>query len=56
MKMRTCLAIWAVNAFLPGYGFPTGIVEMKIRKMEDLRREREEREDNLFIRKENPKS
>lgn len=48
------LGYLAVNAFLPGYGFPTGIVEMKIRKMEDLRREREEREDNLFIRKENP--
>ena len=44
----------AVNAFLPGYGFPTDVVEMKIRKMEDLRRERQNREDNLFVRKENP--
>ena len=44
----------AINAFLPSYGFPTDVVEMKIRKMEDLRRERQNREDNLFVRKENP--
>lgn len=46
----------AVNAFLPGYGFPTGVVQMNIYKLEEWRQWRaaQVREDNLFVRKEAP--
>lgn len=44
----------ATHNFLPSYGFPTDVVNLKVRKLEDLLKEQKQREDNLFIRQESP--
>lgn len=51
------LGYLASNNFLPSYGFPTDVVNFKVRKLEELLQEKHHkinREDNLFIRKESP--
>ena len=49
------LGYLAGNGFLPSYGFPTDVVSLNIRKLEELKLEKQgAREDNLFIRKESP--
>lgn len=44
----------ASHNFLPSYGFPTDVVNLKVRKLEELLKEQRQREDNLFIRQESP--
>ena len=45
----------AVNTYLPGYGFPTNVVQLSIAKnTDDKLKDSTEREDNLYIRKEAP--
>lgn len=49
----------ATKAFLPGYGFPTNIVNLNTKNVEDFihkqnRRGRDDREDNIFTFKEEP--
>lgn len=48
------LAYLASHNFLPSYGFPTDVVNLKVRKLEELLKEQKQREDNLFIRQESP--